>query len=230
ARKKEIPMARFKVEYKWLVGIVYIMALFMDLLDMTVTNVAIPTLAKRFTASTTTIEWVITGYLLSLAMFIPISGWLGDRFGTKRIFLFALTTSTAASLLCGLAWNVESLIAFRVLQGVGGGMLTPVGMTMLFRAFPPAERASASAVLAIPAMVAPALGPILGGYLVDYQSWRSIFFINIPFGAIALVASVLLLREETQEGAGRLDVAGFLLSGAGLVATVYALAQAGQYG
>src|SRR5438270_130440 len=172
-------MTRFKIEYKWLVGIVYIMALFMDLLDMTVTNVAIPTLAKRFTASTTTIEWVITGYLLSLAMFIPISGWLGDRFGTKRVFVFALTTFTAASLLCGLAWNVESLIAFRVFQGVGGGMLTPVGMTMLFRAFPPAERASASAVLAIPAMVAPALGPILGGYLVDYQSWRSIFFIPL---------------------------------------------------
>src|SRR5439155_8316149 len=205
ARKKEIPMARFKVEYKWLVGIVYIMALFMDLLDMTVTNVAIPTLAKRFTASTTTIEWVITGYLLSLAMFIPISGWLGDRFGTKRVFVFALATFTAASLLCGLAWNVDSLIAFRVLQGVGGGMLTPVGMTMLFRAFPPSERAAASAVLAIPAMVAPALGPILGGYLVDFQSWRWIFLINIPAGVLAVAATAAWLREDRQENAGRLD-------------------------
>src|SRR5262245_66075631 len=134
-------MSFARLEYKWLVGIVYIMALFMDLLDMSVTNVAIPTLAVDFAASTTTIEWVITGYLLSLAMFIPVSGWLGDRFGTKRVFIFALSTFTASSLLCGLAWDVDSLIAFRVLQGIGGGMLTPVGMTMLFRAFPPSERA-----------------------------------------------------------------------------------------
>ena len=102
-------------------------------------------------------------------MFIPVSGWLGDRFGTKRIFMFALSIFVVGSLLCGLAWDIESLIAFRVLQGVGGGMLTPVGMAMLFRAFPPSERAAASALLAIPAAVAPALGPILGGYLVDYQ-------------------------------------------------------------
>src|SRR5438067_6836330 len=127
-------MSRFRLEYKWLVGIVYILALFMDLLDLTVTNVAVPTLARSFAASTTTIEWVITGYLLSLALFIPVSGWAGDRFGTKRVFIFALAVFTTGSLLCGLAWNVESLIAFRVLQGVGGGMLTPVGMTMLFRA------------------------------------------------------------------------------------------------
>ena len=223
-------MNTLKLEYKWLVGIVYVLALFMDLLDMTVTNVAIPTLAKEFSATTTTIEWVVTGYLLSLAMFIPISGWLGDRFGTKRVFVFALSMFTASSLLCGLAWDVESLIAFRVLQGVGGGMLTPVGMTMLFRAFPPAERAAASALLAIPAMVAPALGPVLGGYLVDYQSWRWIFFINIPVGAIALVAAAALLREEKQAAAGRLDLPGFVLSGAGLVAVVYALSEAGLHG
>jgi EmrB/QacA subfamily drug resistance transporter len=221
---------RLNLEYKWLVGIVYIMALFMDLLDMTVINVAIPTLAQEFSASTTTIEWVVTGYLLSLAMFIPISGWLGDRFGTKRVFLSALTIFLAGSLLSGLAWDVESLIGFRVLQGIGGGMLTPVGMTMLFRAFPPAERAAASAVLTVPITVAPALGPILGGYLVDYQDWRWIFFINIPFGLVALTASWLVLREETQESAGRLDVPGFALSGIGLVSVVYALSEAGLHG
>ena len=220
----------FNLEYKWLVGIVYIMALFMDLLDMTVINVAVPTLAGEFNASTTTIEWVVTGYLLSLALFIPISGWLGDRFGTKRVFLSALSIFLAGSILCGLAWDVESLIGFRVLQGVGGGMLTPVGMTMLFRAFPPAERAAASAVLTVPITVAPALGPILGGYLVDYQDWRWIFFINIPFGAVALIASALVLREEKQPAAGRLDMPGFVLSGLGLVAVVYALAEAGLHG
>jgi EmrB/QacA subfamily drug resistance transporter len=159
-------MSLAKLEYKWLVGIVYVLALFMDLLDMTIITVAVPTLANEFSASTTTIEWVVTGYLLSLAVFIPISGWLGDRFGTKRTFMTALSIFLAGSILCGLAWDIDSLIAFRVVQGVGGGMLTPVGMAMLFRAFPPAERAAASAVLAIPITVAPALGPLLGGYLV----------------------------------------------------------------
>ncbi len=114
-----------KLDYKWLVGIVYVLALFMDLLDMTIITVAVPTLAQTFHASTTTIEWVVTGYLLSLAVFIPISGWLGDRFGTKRTFITALAIFLAGSILCGLAWDIDSLIAFRVLQGVGGGMLTP---------------------------------------------------------------------------------------------------------
>src|SRR2546429_1569468 len=128
-----------RIEYKYIVGVVFVFGLFMDLLDMTITNVALPTLKSDFSTSTTTIEWVITGYLLSLAIFIPISGWAGDRFGTKRTFLFALTMFATGSLLCGLAWNIESLIAFRVLQGVGGGMMTPVSTAMLFRAFPPAE-------------------------------------------------------------------------------------------
>jgi len=159
-----------------------------------------------------------------------VSGWLGDRFGTKRVFLTALSLFIAGSLLCGVAWDIESLIAFRVLQGIGGGMLTPVGMTMLFRAFPPSERAAASAVLAIPITVAPALGPVLGGYLVDYHDWRWIFFINIPIGTIALVAAAALLREERQQAAGRLDMPGFALAGAGLVSLMYALAEAGLHG
>jgi EmrB/QacA subfamily drug resistance transporter len=219
-----------RLEYKWLVGLIFVVALFMDLLDMTVTNVAIPTLSEEFTASTTTIEWVITGYLLSLATFIPVSGWLGDRFGTKRMFMLALGLFTTASLLCGLAWNVESLIAFRVFQGVGGGMLTPVGTTMLFRAFPPSERAAASALLAIPITVAPALGPVLGGYLVEYQDWRWIFFVNIPIGALGLLLSATFLREEKVAGTGKLDVAGFALASTGLVSLVYALAEAGHRG
>jgi EmrB/QacA subfamily drug resistance transporter len=219
-----------RIEYKWLVGIVFVVALFMDLLDITVTNVAIPTLASEFSASTTTIEWVITGYLISLAVFIPVSGWLGDRFGTKLVFVSALSLFIVASLLCGLAWNVESLIAFRVLQGIGGGMLTPVGTTMLFRAFPPSERAAASALLAIPITIAPALGPLLGGYLVEYQDWRWIFFINVPIGLVGLIMAVMLLREERMENTGSLDVPGFVLGAAGLVSVVYALAEAGAHG
>src|SRR5207244_5263780 len=140
---------------KYIVAVVFVLGLFMDLMDSTITNAAIPTLAKDFHATATTVEWVVTGYLLSLAVFIPVSGWAGDRFGTKRTFMFALSMFTLSSFLCGLAWNIESLIAFRVLQGVGGGMLTPVGTAMLYRAFPPSERARASSILAVPAALAP---------------------------------------------------------------------------
>jgi EmrB/QacA subfamily drug resistance transporter len=218
------------LEYKWQVGIVFVLALFLDLLDISIVTVAIPTLAGEFGTETTTIEWVVTGYLLSLAVFIPFSGWLGDRFGTKRIFILALVIFLLGSLLSGLAWNIESLIAFRVLQGVGGGMITPVGYAMLWRAFPPAERAAASAVLAIPITIAPAMGPLIGGYLVDYHDWRWIFFINLPIGIIGLAAAASLLREHVEESAGRLDVPGLTLSAAGLVAVVYALAEAGLHG
>ncbi len=219
-----------RVEYKYLVGVVFVFGLFMDLLDMTITNVALPTLQHEFGAPTTTIEWVVTGYLLSLAIFIPVSGWAGDRFGTKRVFMFALSVFTLASLLCALSWNVGALITFRIMQGVGGGMLTPVGTAMLFRAFPPSERAKASAVLAIPAVVAPASGPVLGGYLVQYQSWHWIFLINIPIGLVGLVVAALVLREGKEENAGRLDLPGFILGSAGLASVVYALAEAGTHG
>jgi EmrB/QacA subfamily drug resistance transporter len=220
----------FGIDYKWLVAIVFVIGIFMDLLDSTITNVAVPTLAKEFDVSTTTIEWVVTGYLLSLAVFIPVSGWAGDRFGTKRVFLFALTVFTVSSLLCGTAWNIESLIGFRVLQGVGGGMLTPVGTAMLFRAFPPAERAQAGALMTIPIVVAPASGPVLGGYLVEFHSWQWIFWINVPVGLLGLLVAAIYLREEKQEQPGRFDVPGFVLSGAGLSTLLYALAEAGSHG
>src|SRR3954464_8291798 len=133
-------MSRLRsLDYKWLVAIVFVSGLFMDLLDTTIVNVALPTLGKEFNAENTTLEWVVTGYLLSLAVWIPASGWLGDRFGTKKVFLLALALFTIGSALCGAAWSIESLIFFRVLQGVGGGMLTPVGTAMIFRAFPANE-------------------------------------------------------------------------------------------
>lgn len=187
-----------RLDYKWIVGIAFVFGLFMDLLDMTIVNVAIPELARDLNVDpdegASTIQWVVTGYLLSLAVFIPVSGWAGDRFGTKRIYLLALVIFTGASLLCGLAWDIESLIAFRVLQGVGGGILTPVGTAMLFRAFPPEERAKGAAILMIPMVVAPASGPVLGGYLVEYHDWRWIFFINIPVGMLGLVFAGLYLK------------------------------------
>src|SRR5579884_801636 len=150
-----------RAEYKYLVAAAFIFGLFMDLMDLTIVNVALPVLGDKFHAGPDALEWVVTGYLLSLAIWIPASGWIGDRFGTKKTFMFALAMFTVASALCGLSWNIGALIAFRLLQGIGGGMLTPVGTAMLFRAFPPQERARASLILTVPTAIAPALGPVL---------------------------------------------------------------------
>lgn len=219
-----------RIEYKWLVGIVFAFGMFMNLLDTTIVNVALPTFAREFNAPATTIEWVVTAYLLALAVFIPVSGWVGDRFGTKRTFMAALAAFTFGSLLCALSQSIHELIAFRVIQGMGGGMLMPVGMAMVFRAFAPSERAQAGALVSIPMAVAPAAGPVLGGYLVEYQSWHWIFLINIPVGILAITVAALLLREERQPRPGRLDVPGFVLSGVGLAVLMYALAEGGTRG
>src|SRR5439155_7739698 len=219
-----------RIEYKYIVGVVFVFGLFMDLLDMTITNVALPTLKFDFSTSTTTIEWVVTGYLLSLAVFIPGSGWAGDRFGTKRVFMFALSMFTTASLLCALSSSIEWLIAFRILQGVGGGMLSPVAFATLWRAFPPEERSKAAGIMVVPAAVAPASGPIVGGVLLKYTTWHWIFLINIPIGVAALLISALYLREHKEPAAGRFDPFGFALSAAGLSMLMYAIAEAGNRG
>jgi len=213
------------VAYKWLVAVAFVLGLFMDILDTTIVNVALPTLAKDFGADTNTIEWVVTGYLLSLALWIPASGWFGDRFGTKKTFIFALFMFTAASALCGAAWNIESLIFFRILQGVGGGMLTPVGTAMLYRAFPPVERPKASSILAMVTVLAPAAGPVLGGLLIEQLSWRWIFYVNLPIGVAGLVFSAIYLVEHTEPTAGGFDIAGFLLSGVGLATLLFGMAE-----
>ncbi|HQV58957.1 MAG TPA: MFS transporter, partial [Ilumatobacteraceae bacterium] len=154
------------VRYKWIVAVVYVCALFVDILDSTIVNVALVKIGGDLRSDA--VEWIVLGYTISLAIWIPAAGWLGDRIGTKRTFLFALGIFTIGSGLCALAQSVPQLIAFRILQGVGGGMLTPVGMAMLFRAFPPNERAKAAAVVMIPMLTAPALGPIIGGLLVTH--------------------------------------------------------------
>jgi EmrB/QacA subfamily drug resistance transporter len=219
-----------RIDYKYIVAALYAVALFMDLLDTTIVNVALPTLGRAFQADTTALEWVVTGYLLSLAVSIPVSGWGGDRFGTKRTFLFAFGVFIAGSLLCSFAWNVESLIGFRLLQGVGGGLLTPVGATMVYRAFRPEERARASSLIVVPAVLAPAAGPVVGGLLIQAYTWRAVFWLNVPVGLAGLVLAGLFLREQREEHPGRFDVAGFLLGAAGLAAALYALAQAGERG
>jgi len=216
--------------YKWFVAAIYVLALFMNLLDLTITNVALPQLAREFQVSPATISWVATSYLLSVAVFIPLSGWVGDRFGAKRAFLVALFIFTAGSALCGLSPTLWALIAARVLQGAGSGLLIPVGAAMTLRAFPLSERARVSAIITVPAVVAPALGPVIGGYLTQYQSWQWIFFINVPLGVAGLALGMRFLREYAVAGTGKLDLAGFGLGALGLAASIYALSQSGVYG
>src|SRR3954468_92986 len=223
-----VPTARrttTRIEYKWIVATVFVFGMFIDILDSTIVNVALPDLGREFHASTADIEWIVLGYLLSLAVWIPASGWIGDRFGTRRVFLAALGMFTLASALCGQSNSLRELVSFRVLQGVGGGMLVPVGTAMLFRAFPPIERAKASTVLIMPTVLAPALGPVLGGWLVTDVSWRWIFYVNLPVGALAFAIGFLYLREEREGIAGRFDLPGFVLSGAGLALVLFALSE-----
>ena len=217
-----------QIAYKWVVAIVYVSALFLDIMDTTIVNVALPRLGEVL--HTRNVEWVVLGYTLSLAIWIPTSGWLGDRFGTKRTFMFALCAFTVGSAACGMSHTIGQLIAFRVLQGVGGGMLTPVGIAMLFRAFPPAERARAATVVMIPTLAAPAMGPVVGGFITKNFDWRWIFLVNVPIAIVALWFGFRFLREHKETAAGRLDVFGLVLSGVSLATLVYALSEGPQAG
>ena len=215
---------------KVVVAVVYVCGMIMNSLDSTIVNVALATLSREFDVTPAAIESVVIGYLVSLAVFIPASGWLGDRFGTKRIFLTALLIFTIASALCGMAQSLNQLVAFRVLQGIGGGLLTPVGMAMLYRTFPPKERVAVGRILMFALIIGPASGPILGGLLIEQLSWRWTFYVNIPVGLAALLFGILFLDEHREPDAGRFDIPGFLLAGAGFGLLMFGLSEGPSYG
>lgn len=214
-----------RVSQKVAVSVVFVSSMFMSILDATVVNVALPGISRDFGTTSTSIESVSIAFLVSLAVFIPASGWLGDRFGSKRVLLTAVAVFTIASVLCGTAANLPQLVIFRVLQGAGGGMLTPVGMAMLFRVFPPNERVRASSILTIPTALAPALGPVLGGLLVTDLSWRWVFWVNLPIGLAAFVFGVVFLTDQPTDRPGRFDRLGFILCGGGLSAFMFGLSE-----
>ncbi|WP_380285139.1 MDR family MFS transporter [Kitasatospora purpeofusca] len=224
------PTRPTRMNPKIAVGVVFVASLFMTIMDGTIVNVALPAIGRDFGTDPAGVGVINVGYLVSLAVFVPLSGWLGDRFGTRRVFLYALALFTAASLLCGTADSLASLTLYRILQGAAGGLLTPVGMTMLFRAFPQEERMRATRVLMLPTAVAPASGPVLGGWLVDSWSWHWVFIVNVPVGVAGLLFGLFFLPDYRVERAGRFDLAGFLLAAVAFGGTMYALSEGASQG
>jgi EmrB/QacA subfamily drug resistance transporter len=215
----------------WLVPLlVLIVGMFMSVLDISIVNVAIPTIQKDFGASTDDIEWVTTAYTLALGIVVPLSGWLGDRFDMSRVYLFSLLGFAVSSALCGLAWNLNSMIVFRVLQAIPGGVIPVVSMSMVYAIVPPAKMGTAMGLFGLGIIFGPAIGPTLGGYLVEYVSWPLIFFINVPFGILGAAAAWFLLPPSGARSRRPMDWWGFLIIGPSLFVLLLACSEGQSWG
>jgi len=201
-------------------GVVVIGAI-MSILDVTVVSIALPTFMQVFDAQYSTVAWTMTGYTLALAAVIPVTGWAADRFGTKRLYLLALILFVAGSVACSMAWSIGSLISFRIIQGLGGGMLMPLGMTIMTHAAGPQRVGRVMAVLGVPMLLGPIGGPILGGWLIEVASWNWIFLINLPIGILALVTAIIVLPKDNPEPSESFDFVGMLLLSPGLALFLY---------
>jgi EmrB/QacA subfamily drug resistance transporter len=219
-----------RLEYKWIVALIVIFGVFMSILDQTIVNIAIPRLQTAFGADIHSVQWVLTAYILTQGVVTPTAGYFSDRFGIKRFYMISLSAFIIGSALCGLAWSLPVLIFFRILQGAGGAALFPLSITLLFREFPPQERGMAMGTFGIPALLAPALGPTLGGYLVTYAGWQSIFYINLPVGIIAVILVSIFIHEAPVHTGLRFDVIGFVLAALGLAMVLYGLSDASTDG
>lgn len=215
--------------YPWIAMGVVLIGTFMVILDTTITNVALPTIGEEL-HQTASLDWIVTGYLLSVGLAQPATGWLADRFGRHRMFTFSLGAFAVGSLLCAMAPSLQALVVFRILQGLGGGAMMPVGMAMIYELFPPDRRGRALGIWGIAAMAAPAIGPVLGGWLVTNFSWRSIFYVNVPIGAVGVVAALLLLRDTGFRERRPFDRAGMALATGALVALLLAFSRARDWG
>src|ERR1700751_5656793 len=209
----------------WLVAV----AFFMESLDTTILNTAVPAISSAFGVAPLSMKAVLASYTLSLTVFIPISGWMANRFGTRRVFASAIGIFTLGSLLCGLSSNIRVLVACRILQGCGGAMMVPVGRLTLVRTFAKSELIRAMSFVAIPGLVGPMLGPIAGGLIVGYFHWRVIFFVNVPVGLIGLYMVYRHLPDYREEHTKPLDVAGLLLFGSGIGLLSYVLEVFGEH-
>lgn len=210
--------------YKWLVLASVMIATFMAVLDATIVNVALSKLMSSFGVPVDRVEWVLTAYLLIFSVMLPSSGWLADHIGYKFIFISGLMMFTLGSFLCSLAWDFNILIAFRIVQGAGAGVVMPVGMAIIMREFPPEKRGIALGFWTVAASASVSLGPTLGGYLIDHYSWHSIFDVNVPIGLAGMVALAIILREYRSADVRRFDIVGFLSLGLFLTCLQLALA------
>ncbi len=199
----------------------------MVILDSTVVNVAIPNLVQYFETDLKTIQWTVTGYTLALSAVIPLAGWLTDRFGSKRVFLFTIAMFTLGSVLCSVAQSPEQLIIFRIIQGLGGGMVAPIGMAMVFRLAPPERRGSIMGMLGIPMLLAPALGPVLSGWFIESFSWHWIFLINLPIGIVALILCIKFLPDTDRGRTPALDLLGMILAPIAFSMLAYGVSEGG---
>ncbi|MEW9700817.1 DHA2 family efflux MFS transporter permease subunit [Paenibacillus sp. SI8] len=197
--------------YQWLALMVLILGTFLAILDNSLMNVAIPKLMAVFGSTSTEIEWVVTGYMLASAVVVPMGGFLSDRFGYKTTFLSTVVAFVIGSILCGIAWSDTSLIVFRIIQGLGGGFIMPVGMAMLYQIMPRSKIQVAMGIWGISAMAAPAMGPTLSGYLVDNFSWRYLFYINVPIGIVAVALGFFILKETPKRKGLKFDYIGSIL-------------------
>jgi EmrB/QacA subfamily drug resistance transporter len=209
----------------WLVAV----AFFMESLDTTILNTAVPAIAAALKVAPLSMKSVLASYTLSLAVFIPISGWMADRFGTRRVFASAIGLFTLGSFLCGVSTNIHILVACRILQGCGGAMMVPVGRLTLVRTFAKSELVRAMSFVAIPGLVGPMLGPIAGGMIVAYFHWRVIFFVNLPIGLIGLYLVYIHLPDYREPNSHPLDVAGLILFGSGVGLLSYVLEVFGEH-
>src|ERR671937_1006960 len=211
-------------------GAVVVLGTIMTVLDLTIVNVAIPTLGRELATSISAIQWVMTGYMLAFASVIPVTGWASERFGAKRVWVASLLVFLAGSVLAGAAWSIGTLIGFRVLQGLGAGMILPVGQTILAQAAGPQRMGRVMSLIGVPMLLAPVFGPVLGGAIVDGFSWRWIFYINVPVGALALVAAQRLLPEAKPQLGQRLDLRGLALLAPGIGLFLYGMSEPGNHG
>src|SRR5215469_2238660 len=218
------PSAASKSLLPWLVAV----AFFMEALDTTILNTAVPKIADALRVAPLSMKAVLSSYTLSLAVFIPISGWMADRFGTRRVFASAIGLFTLGSLLCGISTNIHVLVACRVLQGCGGAMMVPVGRLTIVRTFAKSELIRAMSFVAIPGLIGPMLGPLAGGLIVGYLHWRAIFFVNLPIGLAGLVL-VHLHLPDYRESSHPLDLLGLLLFGSGIGLLSYVLEVCGEH-
>ena len=209
---------------------VLVVGTFMSVLDTSIVTVALPAIQKQFGVTVEDSQWVVTGYTLMLGVVVPTTAWLGDRFGLTRVYNLALLMFAAGSALCGLAWDLHSLVLFRIVQAVPGGILPVITLSILFRIVPRDRLGAAMGLYGLGVVVAPAVGPTLGGYLVEYQSWPLIFFINVPIGILGAVAAALVLPGFPGRAGQRFDVLGFLTVGGGLFALLLAMSKGPDWG